>query len=182
MKRIFLLVAMTFITSLASAQITSEQYNQINFKVSQQTMIEQLQSYGFDYNYYGNIGGMIDNELIEITFKTSQNGVIEEMRVIEMKSLDEREYAARVAELKEIAAGICRAHPHGAGGSHPCHRLRPRRRCPEHRGRAGRPLRAGDERSARGSPVAGPGLSRGVQRSLRPRGLRDPGPEGLLPL
>lgn len=102
MKRIFLLVAMTFITSLVSAQITSEQFNQINFKVSQQTMIEQLQSYGFDYNYYGNIGGMIDNELIEITFKTSQNGVIEEMRVIEMKSLDEREYAARVAELKEM--------------------------------------------------------------------------------
>ena len=102
MKRIFLLVAMTFITSLASAQITSEQFNQINFKVSQQTMIEQLQSYRFDYNYYGNIGGMIDNELIEITFKTSQNGVIEEMRVIEMKSLDEREYAARVAELKEM--------------------------------------------------------------------------------
>ncbi|MEE0927542.1 MAG: hypothetical protein UH641_08060 [Bacteroidales bacterium] len=59
MKRIFLIVAMAFITSIASAQITSEQFNQINFKVSQQTMIEQLQSYGFTQNNSGALIGQI---------------------------------------------------------------------------------------------------------------------------
>ena len=106
MKRIFLLVAMTFITSLASAQITSEQFNQINFKVTPQQMLQQLSAYGFDYNYDGNIGGTIDNQLVEITFKTSQNGVIEEMQVTEINSLSDKEYNNRYAQLSDKIRGI----------------------------------------------------------------------------
>ncbi len=106
MKKLLLLVAMAFITSFASAQITFEQFNQINFKVTPQQMTEQLSNYGFDYNYYGNIGGMIDNQLVEITFKTSQNGVIEEMQVTEVNTLSDKEYNNRFAQLSEKISGI----------------------------------------------------------------------------
>ncbi len=106
MKKLLLLVAMAFITSFASAQITFEQFNQINFKVTPQQMTEQLSAYGFDYNYYGNIGGMIDNQLVEITFKTSQNGVIEEMQVTEINTLSDKEYNNRFAQLSEKISGI----------------------------------------------------------------------------
>lgn len=106
MKKLFLIVAMAFITSFASAQITFEQFNQINFKVTPQQMTEQLSAYGFDYNYDGNIGGTIDNQLVEITFKTSQNGVIEEMQVTEINSLSDKEYNNRYAQLSDKIRGI----------------------------------------------------------------------------
>lgn len=105
MKRIFLIVAMAFITSVASAQISFEQFNQINFKVTPQQMSEQLSAYGFDYNYHGNIGGYIDEQLVDITFKTSSNGVIEEMKVIEVNTLDDKEYNERYALLSERISG-----------------------------------------------------------------------------
>lgn len=101
MKKLLLLVAMAFITSFASAQISFEQFNQINFKVTPQQMLQQLSAYGFDYNYDGNIGGTIDNQLVEITFKTSQNGVIEEMQVTEINSLSDKEYNNRYAQLSD---------------------------------------------------------------------------------
>ena len=106
MKKLLLLVAMAFITSFASAQISFEQFNQINFKVTPQQMLQQLSAYGFDYNYDGNIGGMIDNQLVEITFKTSQNGVIEEMQVTEINSLSNKEYNNRYAQLSDKIRGI----------------------------------------------------------------------------
>lgn len=106
MKKLFLLVAMAFITSFASAQISFEQFNQINFKVTPQQMLQQLSAYGFDYNYDGNIGGTIDNQLVEITFKTSQNGVIEEMQVTEINSLSDKEYNNRYAQLSDKIRGI----------------------------------------------------------------------------
>ncbi len=106
MKKLLLLVAMAFITSFASAQISFEQFNQINFKVTPQQMLQQLSAYGFDYNYDGNIGGTIDNQLVEITFKTSQNGVIEEMQVTEINSLSNKEYNNRYAQLSDKIRGI----------------------------------------------------------------------------
>lgn len=106
MKKLLLLVAMAFITSFASAQISFEQFNQINFKVTPQQMLQQLSAYGFDYNYDGNIGGTIDNQLVEITFKTSQNGVIEEMQVTEINSLSDKEYNNRYAQLSDKIRGI----------------------------------------------------------------------------
>lgn len=104
MKRIFLLVAMTFITSLVSAQITSEQFNQINFKVSQQTMIEQLQSYGFTQNNSGALIGQVSNQNVEITFTLSENGMIDRMNVKELNQLDASQLNQRVAELREMIA------------------------------------------------------------------------------
>ncbi len=106
MKKLLLLVAMAFITSFAPAQISFEQFNQINFKVTPQQMLQQLSAYGFDYNYDGNIGGTIDNQLVEITFKTSQNGVIEEMQVTEINSLSDKEYNNRYAQLSDKIRGI----------------------------------------------------------------------------
>jgi hypothetical protein len=104
MKRIFLIVAMTFITSIASAQITSEQFNQINFKVSQQTMIEQLQSYGFTQNNSGALIGQVSNQNVEITFTLSENGMIDRMNVKELNQLDASQLNQRVAELREMIA------------------------------------------------------------------------------
>ena len=74
MKKLFLLVAMAFITSFASAQISFEQFNQINFKVTPQQMTEQLANYGFVQNNSGLIIGKIDNEDVEISFTLSENG------------------------------------------------------------------------------------------------------------
>lgn len=104
MKRIFLIVAMAFITSIASAQITSEQFNQINFKVSQQTMIEQLQSYGFTQNNSGALIGQVSNQNVEITFTLSENGMIDRMNVKELNQLDASQLNQRVAELREMIA------------------------------------------------------------------------------
>ena len=104
MKRIFLIVAMAFITSIASAQITSEQFNQINFKVSQQTMIEQLQSYGFTQNNSGALIGQVSNQNVEITFTLSENGMIVRMNVKELNQLDASQLNQRVAELREMIA------------------------------------------------------------------------------
>lgn len=104
MKRIFLIVAMAFITSIASAQITSEQFNQINFKVSQQTMIEQLQSYGFTQNNSGALIGQVSNQNVEITFTFSENGMIDRMNVKELNQLDASQLNQRVAELREMIA------------------------------------------------------------------------------
>lgn len=104
MKRIFLIVAMAFITSIASAQITSEQFNQINFKVSQQTMIEQLQRYGFTQNNSGALIGQVSNQNVEITFTLSENGMIDRMNVKELNQLDASQLNQRVAELREMIA------------------------------------------------------------------------------
>ena len=104
MKRIFLIVAMAFITSIASAQITSEQFNQINFKVSQQTMIEQLQSYGFTQNNSGALIGQVSNQNVEITFTLSENEMIDRMNVKELNQLDASQLNQRVAELREMIA------------------------------------------------------------------------------
>ena len=104
MKRIFLIVAMAFITSIASAQITSEQFNQINFKVSPQTMIEQLQSYGFTQNNSGALIGQVSNQNVEITFTLSENGMIDRMNVKELNQLDASQLNQRVAELREMIA------------------------------------------------------------------------------
>lgn len=104
MKRIFLIVAMAFITSIASAQITSEQFNQINFKVSQQTMIEQLQSYGFTQNNSGALIGQVSNQNVEITFTLSENGMIDRMNVKELNQLDASQLNQRVAKLREMIA------------------------------------------------------------------------------
>lgn len=104
MKRIFLIVAMAFITSIASAQITSEQFNQINFKVSQQTMIEQLQSYGFTQNNLGALIGQVSNQNVEITFTLLENGMIDRMNVKELNQLDASQLNQRVAELREMIA------------------------------------------------------------------------------
>ena len=106
MKKLFLIVAMAFITSFASAQISFEQFNQINFKVTPQQMTEQLANYGFDYNYYGNLEGTIDNQLVEVTFTTSQNGMISEMKVVEINNLSDKEYNERYAQLSEKIQGI----------------------------------------------------------------------------
>lgn len=104
MKKLFLLVAMAFITSIASAQITSEQFNQINFKVSQQTMIEQLQNYGFTQNNSGALIGQVSNQNVEITFTLSENGMIDRMNVKELNQLDASQLNQRVAELREMIA------------------------------------------------------------------------------
>lgn len=104
MKKLFLLVAMALITSIASAQITSEQFNQINFKVSQQTMIEQLQSYGFTQNNSGALIGQVSNQNVEITFTLSENGMIDRMNVKELNQLDASQLNQRVAELREMIA------------------------------------------------------------------------------
>ncbi len=104
MKKLFLIVAMAFITSFASAQITSEQFNQINFKVSQQTMIEQLQSYGFTQNNSGALIGQVSNQNVEITFTLSENGMIDRMNVKELNKLDASQLNQRVAELREMIA------------------------------------------------------------------------------
>lgn len=104
MKKLFLIVAMAFITSFASAQITFEQFNQINFKVSQQTMIEQLQSYGFTQNNSGALIGQVSNQNVEITFTLSENGMIDRMNVKELNQLDASQLNQRVAELREMIA------------------------------------------------------------------------------
>lgn len=104
MKKLFLIVAMALITSFASAQITSEQFNQINFKVSQQTMIEQLQNYGFTQNNSGALIGQVSNQNVEITFTLSENGMIDRMNVKELNQLDASQLNQRVAELREMIA------------------------------------------------------------------------------
>lgn len=104
MKKLFLIVAMAFITSFASAQITFEQFNQINFKVSQQTMIEQLQNYGFTQNNSGALIGQVSNQNVEITFTLSENGMIDRMNVKELNQLDASQLNQRVAELREMIA------------------------------------------------------------------------------
>lgn len=104
MKKLFLIVAMAFITSFASAQISFEQFNQINFKVSQQTMIEQLQNYGFTQNNSGALIGQVSNQNVEITFTLSENGMIDRMNVKELNQLDASQLNQRVAELREMIA------------------------------------------------------------------------------
>lgn len=103
MKKLFLLVAMAFITSFASAQISFEQFNQINFKVTPQQMIEQLSNYGFVQNNSGIITGKINNKDVEISFTLSENGVIEQMQVKE-PALEADAFNQRVKEVKEMVA------------------------------------------------------------------------------
>ncbi len=103
MKKLFLLVAMAFITSFASAQISFEQFNQINFKVTPQQMIEQLSNYGFVQNNSGIITGKINNKDVEISFTFSENGVIEQMQVKE-PALEADAFNQRVKEVKEMVA------------------------------------------------------------------------------
>ncbi|MEE1113129.1 MAG: hypothetical protein UH077_08130 [Bacteroidales bacterium] len=102
MKKLFLLVAMAFITSFASAQISFEQFNQINFKVTPQQMTEQLANYGFVQNNSGLIIGKIDNEDVEISFTLSENGVIDIMNVKELNPLEPSQLNQRIAELKAM--------------------------------------------------------------------------------
>lgn len=102
MKKLFLLVAMAFITSFASAQISFEQFNQINFKVTPQQMTEQLSNYGFVQNNSGLIIGKIDNEDVEISFTLSENGVIDIMNVKELNPLEPSQLNQRIAELKAM--------------------------------------------------------------------------------
>lgn len=104
MKKLFLIVAMAFITSFASAQITFEQFNQINFKVTPQQMTEQLQSYGFTQNNSGALIGQVSNQNVEITFTLSENGMIDRMNVKELNQLDASQLNQRVAELREMIA------------------------------------------------------------------------------
>lgn len=104
MKKLLLIVAMAFITSFASAQITFEQFNQINFKVTPQQMTEQLANYGFVQNNLGVIVGKIDNEDVEISFNLSENGIIDRMNVKELNPLDPNQLNQRVAELREMIA------------------------------------------------------------------------------
>ncbi len=99
MKKLFLIVAMAFITSFASAQITFEQFNQINFKVTPQQLTEQLANYGFVQNNLGLIIGKIDNEDVEISFTLSENGVINQMQVTELQALERENFNQRVREV-----------------------------------------------------------------------------------
>lgn len=99
MKKLFLIVAMALITSFASAQITFEQFNQINFKVTPQQMTEQLLSKGFVQNNSGVITGQINNIDVEISFTLSENGVINQMQVTELQALERENFNQRVREV-----------------------------------------------------------------------------------
>lgn len=99
MKKLFLLVAMAFITSFASAQISFEQFNQINFKVTPQQLTEQLLSKGFVQNNSGVITGQINNTNVEISFTLSENGVINQMQVTELQALERENFNQRVREV-----------------------------------------------------------------------------------
>jgi hypothetical protein len=99
MKKLLLIVAMALITSFASAQITFEQFNQINFKVTPQQMTEQLLSKGFVQNNSGVITGQINNIDVEISFTLSENGVINQMQVTELQALEGENFNQRVREV-----------------------------------------------------------------------------------
>lgn len=99
MKKLFLIVAMAFITSFASAQISFEQFNQINFKVTPQQMTEQLLNKGFVQNNSGVITGQINNIDVEISFTLSENGVINQMQVTELQALEVENFNQRVREV-----------------------------------------------------------------------------------
>ena len=99
MKKLFLIVAMALITSFASAQITFEQFNQINFKVTPQQLTEQLLSKGFVQNNSGVITGQINNIDVEISFTLSENGVINQMQVTELQALEVENFNQRVREV-----------------------------------------------------------------------------------
>ncbi len=101
MKKLFLIVAMAFVTSFASAQISFEQFNQINFKVTPQQLIEQLSNKGFVQNNSGVIIGKIDNKDVEITFTLSGQGTINKMQVIETQTLEGDAFNQKVREMKE---------------------------------------------------------------------------------
>lgn len=99
MKKLFLIVAMAFITSFASAQISFEQFNQINFKVTPQQLTEQLLNKGFVQNNSGVITGQINNIDVEISFTLSENGVINQMQVTELQALEVENFNQRVREV-----------------------------------------------------------------------------------
>ena len=99
MKKLLLIVAMALITSFASAQITFEQFNQINFKVTPQQLTEQLLSKGFVQNNSGVITGQINNIDVEISFTLSENGVINQMQVTELQALEVENFNQRVREV-----------------------------------------------------------------------------------
>mgnify|MGYP006782349369 FL=1 len=99
MKKLLLIVAMAFITSFASAQISFEQFNQINFKVTPQQLTEQLLSKGFVQNNSGVITGQINNIDVEISFTLSENGVINQMQVTELQALEGENFNQRVREV-----------------------------------------------------------------------------------
>ncbi len=99
MKKLLLIVAMALITSFASAQITFEQFNQINFKVTPQQLTEQLLSKGFVQNNSGVITGQINNIDVEISFTLSENGVINQMQVTELQALEGENFNQRVREV-----------------------------------------------------------------------------------
>lgn len=99
MKKLFLIVAMAFITSFASAQISFEQFNQINFKVTPQQLTEQLLNKGFVQNNSGVITGQINNIDVEISFTLSENGVINQMQVTELQALERENFNQRVREV-----------------------------------------------------------------------------------
>lgn len=99
MKKLLLIVAMAFITSFASAQITFEQFNQINFKVTPQQLTEQLLNKGFVQNNSGVITGQINNIDVEISFTLSENGVINQMQVTELQALEVENFNQRVREV-----------------------------------------------------------------------------------
>lgn len=102
MKKLFLLVAMAFITSVASAQISMEKFNQLNVNVSKQSMEATLSSYGFAYDSNGVLKGVIDNKAVAVTFRTLENGMIEKMMVTEQAELTREELNQRVMELKAV--------------------------------------------------------------------------------
>lgn len=99
MKKLLLIVAMALITSFASAQITFEQFNQINFKVTPQQLTEQLLNKGFVQNNSGVITGQINNIDVEISFTLSENGVINQMQVTELQALEVENFNQRVREV-----------------------------------------------------------------------------------
>ena len=104
MKKLFILAIMVSFTTILSAQITAEQFNQINYKVFQQTMIEQLLNYGFTQSDSGTLVGQISNQNVEITFTLLENGIIDRMNVKELNPLDPNLLNQRVAELREMIA------------------------------------------------------------------------------
>ena len=99
MKKLLLIVAMALITSFASAQITFEQFNQINFKVTPQQLTEQLLNKGFVQNNSGVITGQINNIDVEISFTLSENGVINQMQVTELQAFEGENFNQRVREV-----------------------------------------------------------------------------------
>ncbi len=105
MKKLFLLVAMAFITSVASAQISAEKFNQMNINISKQAMENKLSYFGFAYNSNQVLVGVIGQTQVEISFTVAENGLIEEMQVRDVNTLNQAQYNQRMNELQQSIRG-----------------------------------------------------------------------------